>query len=78
MESVDLDSVSITLQEIEQWLHFRNEVMHACMNKNLEALYEGIDEKIEIGMQLARNLDSYIKVIKKDNSVRKNQKMGSR
>ncbi|WP_196229406.1 hypothetical protein [Butyrivibrio fibrisolvens] len=48
------------------------------MNKNLEALYEGIDEKIEIGMQLARNLDSYIKVIKKDNSVRKNLKMGSR
>ena len=77
LESVDLDSVLTTLQEIEQWLHFRNEVMHACMNKNLEALYEGIDEKIELGMQLARKLDSYIKVIKKDNSVRKNLKMGS-
>ncbi|WP_155242793.1 hypothetical protein [Butyrivibrio fibrisolvens] len=78
MESVDVDCVTGTLNEIEQWLHFRNEVIHASMNKNLEALFEGIDERIELGMRLARDLDGYIKEIKKDNSVRKKLKMGNR
>lgn len=78
MESVDIGSISGTISEVEQWLQFRNEVIHASMNKNLEALYEGIDEKIELGMHLARDLDSYIKDIKEDNSVRKNLKMGNK
>ena len=78
MESVDIGGLSGTLNGIEQWLHFRNEVIHASMNKNLKALYEGVDERIEMGMRFARELDSHIKEIKKDNSLRKNLKMGNR
>ena len=78
MESVDIDGIADTLDEIEHWIKFRNEVIHASMNKNLEALYEGIDIRIENGMKLARDLDNFIKVIKKDNSVRKELKMGSK
>ena len=75
MESVDVDDVLRTFREMEKWLEFRNEVIHASLNKNIEALYEGIEEKIGLGMQYARGLDSYVRVMKKDNSLRKHLKM---
>lgn len=52
-----------------------NEIIHASLNKNIEALYDGLDEKIELGMQYARDLDGYVRVMKKDNSLRKHLKM---
>ena len=61
MESVDVDDVLRTFRKMEKWLKFRNEVIHASLNKNIEALYEGLDEKIELGMQYARNLDGYVR-----------------
>ena len=77
MESVDVDGVLRTFKEIEEWLEYRNEIIHASMNKNIDALYEEIAEKIELGMQYARDLNSYVRVMKKDNSLRKYLKMGN-
>ncbi len=76
MESVDVDDVLRTFREMEKWLEFRNEVIHASLNKNIDALYDGLDEKIEQGMQYARALNGYVRVMKKDNSLRKNLNMG--
>ncbi len=39
MESVDVDDVLRIFKEMEKWLKFRNEIIHASLNKNIEALY---------------------------------------
>ena len=70
-ETLDVMAITDLLHEVDAWLKFRNEVIHASMNKNLQALYAGIDEKIEIGMRCARELDAHVKTIKKTNIVRK-------
>jgi len=77
VEGVDIGAIRECLENLESWLGYRNEVMHAAMNKNLDALYNGLDEKVELGMAFARELDSYVKLLKKDNSVRKMLKMGN-
>lgn len=77
IEGVDIGAIRECLENLETWLGYRNEVMHAAMNKNLDALYDGLGEKVELGMAFARELDSYVKLLKKDNSVRKMLKMGN-
>ena len=63
---------------MDEWLKYRNEVMHAAMNKNLGSLYDSIDIKVEAGMEYARLLDSFARNMKKDNRVRKLLKMGNK
>ena len=53
------------------WLAYRNEIIHASMNKNIEALYEDLEEQAEKGMELARFIDSQVRVLKTKGKVRK-------
>jgi hypothetical protein len=75
MESMDMGGVLSVLDELEDWLKYRNEVMHAAMNKNVSALYENLPEKVEQGMEYARYIDSQVKLLKKGNKVRRTMKM---
>jgi hypothetical protein len=45
--------------------------MHAAMNKNVVALYQNLPEKVEQGMEYARYIDSQVKILKKNNKIRK-------
>ena len=52
-ENLDAKDVFCCLDELEQWCKYRNEIIHALMNKNLSSLYTELAEKAEVGMKLA-------------------------
>ena len=70
-ECVDIEDLRKNIEGLQEWLKYRNEIIHASMNKNITELYDALGDKVEIGMEYARTLDAYVKIIKKDNSVRK-------
>lgn len=70
-ESVDIDAFLSALKEIEDWCSYRNEIVHALMNKNLESIESELKVKAELGMKLANFIDSQEKIIKKGNKIRK-------
>ena len=75
MEDIDMGGVLSVLDELEPWLQYRNEAMHAAMNKNVNALYENLPDKVAQGMAYARYIDSQVKILKKSNKVRRAMKM---
>ena len=60
-----------TIKEIEEWCSYRNEIVHALMNKNLESMESELKEKAEAGMRLASRIDLQERMIKKGNKIRK-------
>lgn len=60
---------------VDAWRDYRNEVMHALMNKNLAALDEHLAEKCEEGMTLARELQAQVKRVKYGNRIRRSMKL---
>ena len=75
LESVDTDALLKALIELRSWIKYRNEVMHASMNKNIDSLYSELSERVAEGMDLARFIDSQVRIIKKYGTVRKTMKM---
>ena len=70
-EDIDIGGILDTFTELKSWLAYRNEIIHASMNKNIDELNSNLPEKIELGMEYARFLDSQVKIMKKSNRVRK-------
>ena len=70
-EELDIDAFLCTIKEIEEWCSYRNEIVHALMNKNLESIELELKEKAEAGMRLANYIDSQERMIKKGNKIRK-------
>ena len=68
---VDMDGLLSTLDEIELWCKYRNEVVHGLLNKNLDSLDLQLGEKVEQGMSYARFVDSQVKSLKRKNMIRK-------
>ena len=71
LEGIDLANTVQVLDEVDRWRRYRNEVVHAMMNKNIFCLEESLLPCAEEGIRLARELDSIIKVFKTRNRVRK-------
>lgn len=67
---IDIGGVLDALDEMDDWINYRNEIMHAAMNKNIEALYDDLDIQVDRGYQYARYIDSQVKLMKKTNRVR--------
>lgn len=74
-ESLDISGLLSCLQEISEWCTYRNEVIHAVMNKNMDSLYEHLEEKVVKGKELATYLDSQLRILKKGDRIRKKMKM---
>lgn len=70
-ESLDIDDVLSCMDELEKWCKYRNEVIHGLMNKNIMSLNDNLADKAEEGMKIAVRIDSYVRVVKKGNIVRK-------
>lgn len=70
-EELDIDAFLCAIKEIEEWCSYRNEIVHALMNKNLESIDSEVKEKAETGMRLANYIDSQERIIKKGNKIRK-------
>lgn len=79
IEGLDIGGLIDALDELTQkdmgWFSYRNEIIHASMNKNVEALYEDLAVKVERGMELARFIDSQVRILRKKGTVRKALKM---
>ena len=71
LESIDLEEALCVLDEIDNWRVYRNEVVHAMMNKNILQLEESLSPYAEEGMKLARRLDAIVRAVKARNRIRK-------
>ena len=71
LEGLDLANVFQVLDEVDCWKVYRNEVVHAMMNKNNLHLEESLRPYVEEGMRLARSLDNIEKGIKARNRIRR-------
>jgi len=74
-EGMDIGFVLETLDKIEKWKDYRNEVIHGLMNKNIQALDGSIPEKVTEGLRLSEEIDSQVKILKKNNRIRKAARM---
>lgn len=60
-----------TLDAIADWCGYRNEIVHALMNKNMDSLTEDLRRRAEEGMALVRLLDAQVRAVKRDNRIRR-------
>ena len=71
MESLDSERVLQMIDEIKQWCKYRNEIIHCLMNKSIESVDSNLKEREEQGFELAKELSSVVKPIKKGNVIRR-------
>ena len=76
-ESIDTALVLQLFDEMEKWCDYRNEIIHALMNKNIYSVTEELAAKVEEGYRIARELDSQIRIFKKGGKVRKAAGLGN-
>ena len=69
-ESLDAAALLETLDAIDTWRMYRNEVIHSLMNKRMESVQQKLSEQVEQGVQLARQLDAQVTILKKNNRIR--------
>lgn len=74
-ERISKQELLAVLDEITLWCNIRNQYIHALLNKNYEALQEGLCEYAENGLKLARRIDSCVKAVKRNNNIRKKFKV---
>lgn len=60
---------------ITKWCDIRNQYVHALLNKNYDALQEGLKEFAKSGHIIARKIDACVKLVKQNNTIRKTFKI---
>ena len=68
---LELEKCLVVLGKITDWCAYRNEVVHALMNKNIESMETELQARADEGLKLARFLDSQEKILKQGNRIRK-------
>lgn len=76
-ELLDLGLLKESVTEIKTWTEYRNEVVHAALNKNIDNLYVKLEQAAYRGMSLARTVDSQVKLLKKGNRIRRKLNLGN-
>ena len=77
LETIDIGAMIETIECLEGWLKYRNEVIHASMNKDIDCLFSDLPERVEEGMRYARIIDNQAKILKKNSKVRKKMNLGN-
>lgn len=75
--TLDIGDVLDRLSDISNWCAYRNEVIHALLNKNTGSLMKELPLQAERGMELARFMDDQVKKLKKGNVIRRKLKLPS-
>lgn len=70
-ECMDIGALLETLNAIEQWSEYRNEIVHALLNKQTASVYSELAVQVENGMKYARLIDSQVRLLKKGNVIRR-------
>lgn len=73
--NVDIQEMLSVLEEIREWLDYRNEIIHALLNKNIDSLHTELKKRTIQGMELARKVDSFVNRVKKRNYIRRSIKL---
>ena len=68
---LDADGLLTVLEEVRTWCDYRNEIIHALLNKNVESVNENLEAQALIGIELARYIDDQVKNVKKGNRIRR-------
>ena len=74
-ESVDVDGVVETLDSLDKWRDYRNEITHCLMSKNIYSIDSTLQEQVINGREYARFLDAQLRIVKKGNVIRKAAKL---
>ena len=74
-EGLDIGGVLTTLDQIDAWRKYRNEIIHGLLNKNVTSVDSELKSKAETGMEYARFIDSQVKALKKKNVIRNKMKI---
>lgn len=69
--NLDIGDMLDKLDDIASWCAYRNEVIHALLNKNTESLMQELPLQAQRGMSLARFMDSQVRKLKNGNVIRK-------
>lgn len=77
LEEIDIGAMIETIEYLKEWLKYRNEVIHASMNKDIDCLFSDLPERVEEGMRYARIIDNQAKILKKNSKVRKKMNLGN-
>ena len=70
-ESMDIGAMLETLDAVQEWCGYRNEIVHALLNKNTVSVYAELEAQAENGMKYARLIDSQERILKKGNVIRR-------
>lgn len=65
----------IKLNDIADWCAYRNEVIHALLNKNTTSLMQKLPHQAQQGMELAVFMDNQVKKLKRNNKIRRELKL---
>ena len=74
-EGLDIGGLLTTLDQIDIWREYRNEIIHGLLNKNVTSVDAELKSKVEAGMEYARFIDSQDKALKKKNVIRNKMKI---
>lgn len=69
-ESLDSQLILETLDKIENWKNYRNEIIHSLMTKNVISLKESLVDRAIEGRKLAETLDNELRILKRRNVIR--------
>lgn len=75
--TTDASKLLSTLNEVQNWCRYRNEVIHGLMNKNVEDLSQKLEEMVNKGKILADSIDNQVKLFKKGNVIRKSANLSN-
>ena len=70
-ESLDIGAMLETLDAVQEWCGYRNEIVHALLNKNTVSVNAELEAQAENGMKYARLIDSQERILKKGNVIRR-------
>ena len=74
-EGLDIGGLLTTLDQIDVWREYRNEIIHGLLNKNVTSVDAELKSKVEAGMEYARFIDSQVKALEKKNVIRNKMKI---
>lgn len=70
-ESLDIGAVFETLDAVQEWCSYRNEIVHALLNKNVPGVYADLENQAKSGMDYSRLIDTQVRILKRGNRIRK-------
>ena len=68
---MDIGAILETLDAIQDWCGYRNEIVHALLNKNTASVHAELEAQAQNGMKYARLIDLQVRILKRGNVVRK-------